>query len=104
LIASPIGKKIEGTKEPVALCPSDVMHSWHFWIHGSFPRESDSPVGGVELLSVDGYTIYRTMLLDMNLDPESSEIVIVEPRHVVFEGNRFGVADYKGQHVTYPMN
>ena len=41
LIASPIGQKIKGTKEPEALCPSDVMYSWHLWVHGSFPQESD---------------------------------------------------------------
>jgi len=74
---SPIGRLIHGLKEPEPLAQSDVLNSWYFWIQGNRPKDQ---VGryAAEVLTANGFIIYRSLLLDLSLGPESCETVMVE--------------------------
>jgi hypothetical protein len=43
----------------------------------------------IEALSSDGFIIYRSLLLDLSLDPQACEMVIVQPGHILFDKSRF---------------
>jgi hypothetical protein len=75
-----IGKAMNCLEEPVAFGQEDALISWYQWIKGDRPREKDR----IELLTSEGFLIYRRLLTDLSLAPEACEQVIVEPGHLAF--------------------
>jgi hypothetical protein len=82
---SPIGKIIKGTFTTSTIGQADVLASWYYWLQGSMPKD----LARIEALSSDGFIIYRSLLLDLSLDPQACEMVIVQPGHILFDKSRF---------------
>jgi len=80
-------KKLNNLK-PLRL--SDALFSWHFWLHGRPPQtpESNYGLGGPDVLAIDGYLVYRSLLFDLNLSPNACEMVTVEPGHICLDDRR----------------
>jgi len=92
---TPLGRAIRGTLPPSFLRPSDVLASWYYWLEHRLPPD-DHP----ECLSADGFLIYRSLLLDMSLDPRACEMVIVQPGYILYENSRFDSIQGSAQNVT----
>jgi hypothetical protein len=70
---------------------SDALYSWHYWLHGGPPKtpESNYGLGGPDAIATDGYLIYRSLFLDLNLCPDSCEMVTVQPGYICLDNQRF---------------
>lgn len=79
-----LGKAINCLKDPKPLGQSDILSSWYHWIKGASPKELDR----IDVLTAEGFLIYRSLLVDVSLSPEACEMVIVEPGHLSFESYR----------------
>lgn len=86
-----LGSAIKNFNNLKPLRQSDVLHSWRYWLHGesSGTPESGYGLGGPDALAAGGYLVYRSLLLDLNLDPSACEVVTVEPGHISLDNQRF---------------
>lgn len=78
-----LGKAIKCMDDPEPLGQSDILYSWYYWIKGQNPRDFENGYGP-DILTADGHLIYRNLLLDLSLGPDSCEMVGVEPGHLEF--------------------
>ncbi|KAK0719295.1 hypothetical protein B0H67DRAFT_572843, partial [Lasiosphaeris hirsuta] len=90
---SELGRAIRTLSKVEPLRQSDVLYSWYFWLCGKPPKRPESDYG-LEVITTDGYMIYRSLLLDLNLSPESCETVTIEPGHICSGGQR--LAEVRG--------
>lgn len=90
-VDSNLGVAIKKLNSLKPLHSSDALYSWHYWLHGGPPKtpESNYGLGGPDAIATDGYLIYRSLLLDLNLCPDSCEMVTVEPGHICLDNQRF---------------
>ncbi|KAJ9418018.1 hypothetical protein QL093DRAFT_2118487 [Fusarium oxysporum] len=84
---STLGRAIRTFESVDKMGQSDVLYSWYYWLHGSQPSE---PRGNYsfDVLTTEGYLVYRSLLSDLNLKPESCEMITVEPGHILSEDQR----------------
>lgn len=66
---------------------SDVLYSWHYWLHNEQVSEPESDYG-LDVIGTHGYIVYRSLLLERNLNPSSCEMVMVEPGHICLDNRR----------------
>jgi len=85
--SSELGRAIKNLRKIDSLKQSDVMYSWYFWLHGKSPKTPDGNYG-LDVITTEGYLIYRNILLDLSLSPESCEMVTIEPGHIRSENQR----------------
>ncbi|KAF2470781.1 uncharacterized protein BDR25DRAFT_314453 [Lindgomyces ingoldianus] len=81
---SAIGRTLRCMRKPKPLAQSDILGSWYYWVRGSGPKSLDN----VDAFVVDGFLIYRNLLLQLDLSPEACETVVVEAGHLQFQGYR----------------
>jgi len=84
---SELGRAVKTLNQVEPLRQSDVLYSWYFWLAAKPPKQPESNYG-LDVITTDGYMIYRSLLLDLNLSPESCEMVTVEPGHICTDGQR----------------
>jgi hypothetical protein len=66
---------------------SDVLYSWYYWLHGSQPPEPRANYS-FDVLTTEGYLIYRSLLSDFNLNLESYEMITIEYGYILSEDQR----------------
>jgi hypothetical protein len=79
-----LGKAVKCLRDPGRLGQTDILCSWYHWIKGASPKDFDC----VDAFTTEGFLIYRSLLLDINLSAEACETVVVEPGHLMFENYR----------------
>ncbi|KAL5331148.1 hypothetical protein ACEPPN_000677 [Leptodophora sp. 'Broadleaf-Isolate-01'] len=84
---SKLGMAIKMLNNIKPLRQSDVLYSWHYWLQGEPPKTPESNYG-LDVIATNGYIIYRSLLLDLNLSPDSCEMVTVEPGHICLDNQR----------------
>lgn len=84
---SELGRAVKAPNSVEPLRQSDVLYSWYFWLHGKPPKRPESDYG-LDVIATEGYLVYRSLLLDLNLSPESCEMVTVEPGHIRSDNER----------------
>jgi len=97
---SEIGRSIKALGKIEPLRQSDVLYSWYFWLHGKPPMIPDADYG-IDVVNVEGYLIYRSLLLDLTLSPASCEMVAVEPGHICCSNQR--LAEIRGPDNGYSV-
>ncbi|KAK9425352.1 hypothetical protein SUNI508_13088 [Seiridium unicorne] len=84
---SVLGRSIRALNKMETIGQSDVLYSWYYWLRGqSCPLPQSNY--GFDVIIAEGYLIYRNILLDLNLSPESSELVTIEPGHILSQEQR----------------
>ncbi|ORY15051.1 hypothetical protein BCR34DRAFT_598754 [Clohesyomyces aquaticus] len=84
---SAMGKTLACMKDPKPLGQSDILGSWYHWIKGSSPKSLDN----VDVFVVDGFLVYRNLLLQLDLSPNACETIVVEAGHLQFQDCRADV-------------
>ncbi|KAI0126327.1 hypothetical protein BJ170DRAFT_401833 [Xylariales sp. AK1849] len=84
---SVLGRSIRALNKVETMGQSDVLYSWYYWLRGQ-PCPLPQSNYGFDVITAEGYLIYRSMLLDLNLSPESCEMVTVEPGHILSKEQR----------------
>ncbi|SPJ83613.1 uncharacterized protein FTOL_10129 [Fusarium torulosum] len=82
-----LGRAIRAFESVNTMGQSDVLYSWYYWLHGSQPPEPQANYS-FDVLTAEGYLVYRSLLSDFNLNPESCEMITVEPGHILSEDQR----------------
>jgi hypothetical protein len=98
---SELGRAIKSLDSIEPLRQSVVLYSWYFWLHGKGPKMPEGQYG-LDVVSTEGYLIYRNLLLELNLSPASCEMVTVEPGHIRSENQR--LVEIRGPDNGYAAN